>query len=251
MCLILFGYKVSKHYPLILAANRDEFHNRPTAPMTFWNDIPSILAGRDLEQGGTWLGINKDKKFAALTNYRDPSSIKESAPSRGDLIVDWLTRQNSKHTFGSELIKKRKQYNGFNLLFGDINGLFWYSNLNRTYEKVEPGIHGLSNKFLDTPWPKVETGKAGLNQIIRTDLTAEALFSLLADQTPPDESILPDTGIGMEWEKILAPLFIQNKIYGTRSSTVILMDQNGTIQVTERTYDPKDRALFSDSHFSF
>ncbi|MCD4674654.1 MAG: NRDE family protein [Desulfobacula sp.] len=251
MCLILFGFKVSKKYPLILAANRDEFYQRPTAPMHFWQDKPSILAGKDLEHGGTWFGIRKNKTFAALTNYRNPAAIKQNAPSRGDIIIDFLDSNESYEAHFNPFKKRAGSYNGFNLLFGNKDHLFWFSNLKNAIKKIEPGIHGLSNRFLNTPWPKVESGKKKLQQIISETITPESLFSMLTDQSVPDDSLLPDTGMGLEWERILSPLFIQSDIYGTRSSTVMLMDQDGNVEVTERTYNPENIPAFKDHNFSF
>ncbi|WP_299980971.1 NRDE family protein [Desulfobacula sp.] len=250
MCLILFGYKVSRKYPLILAANRDEFYQRPTARMGFWQDNPSILAGKDLDQGGTWFGVHKNGKFAALTNYRDPASIKQNAPSRGEIIIDFLESSESSETHFNAFKKKADSYNGFNLLFGNKEDLFWFSNLKNRIEKINPGIHGVSNRFLDTSWPKVTSGKKALEQAINENISSESLFPILTDQSIPDDSLLPHTGVGLEWERILSPLFIQNDIYGTRSSTVMLMDKNGHIEITERTYDLKNNSKYSDRQFS-
>ncbi len=246
MCLILFGYKVSKKYPLVLAANRDEFYQRPTAPMHLWKNTPGILAGKDLEQGGTWFGVHKNGTFAALTNYRDPASIRSEAPSRGEIIINFLESNKPTETHFARLKKKKNPYNGFNLLFGNKEDLFWFSNLNDTIEKIAPGIHGLSNQFLDTPWPKVESGKKALQDIICGTITSESLFAMLADQSVPDDDQLPQTGVGLEWERMLSPLFIQSDTYGTRSSTAMLMDQNGTIEITERTYDPQNKRTYKD-----
>ncbi|CCK81665.1 NRDE family protein [Desulfobacula toluolica] len=249
MCLILFGYKVSNKYPLIFAANRDEFYQRPTAPMHLWKNTPAILAGKDLEQGGTWFGVHKNGTFAALTNYRDPSSIRPDAPSRGEIIVDFLKSKKPPETHFNHLKEKQNPYNGFNLLFGSKDDIFWFSNLKNTIEKIAPGIHGLSNRFLDTPWPKVESGKKALQDIICGTITFESLFSILTDQSIPDDDQLPQTGVGLEWERMLSSLFIHSDTYGTRSSTVMLMDQNGTIEITERTYDPQDTLTYNDRRF--
>ncbi len=249
MCLILFGYKISRKYPLILIANRDEYYQRPTAPMHFWNKNPSILAGKDLEQGGTWFGIHKNGRFAALTNYRDPSSLKQNAPSRGDIIIDFLESDLSSETYFLSFKKKAGIYNGFNLVFGDKEALFWFSNLKNTVEKVTPGIHGLSNRFLDTPWPKVEAGKRKLETALKRNITPDRLFSVLADQHVPDDTLLPDTGMPLEWERLLSPLFIQSETYGTRSSIVMHMDQKKNIEVVERTYSPEDKRVFKDRLF--
>ena len=249
MCLILLGYKVSKKYPLILAANRDEFFGRPTAPMHFWQDNSSILAGKDLDQGGTWFGVKKKGTFAALTNYRDPTSIKQKAPSRGEIIVKFLEYKKLTEIHFDAFKKQSNFYNGFNLVFGDKEKLFWFSNLKNAIEKIKPGIHGISNRFLNTPWPKVTSGKKALKQMISKDFTINSLFSLLTDQSIPDDIQLPHTGVGIEWERVLSPLFIQSEIYGTRSSTIMLMDQNGNIEVTERTYNPQNIFEYSDRHF--
>ena len=250
MCLILFGYKISRKYPLILAANRDEFYQRPTDRMHFWQSNPSILAGKDLDQGGTWFGVNKNGTFAALTNYRDPAAIKQNAPSRGEIIIDFLESKKPSETYFNAVKKKADLYNGFNLIFGSKEELFWFSNLKNTIEKISPGIHGLSNRFLDTPWPKVASGKRALEQVINENISSESLFSILTDQSIPDDSLLPHTGVELEWERILSPLFIQSDIYGTRSSTVMLMDKDSNIEITERTYDPENNLKYSDRHFA-
>lgn len=249
MCLILFGYKVSKKYPLIFAANRDEFYKRPTAPMHFRKQTPSILAGKDLEQGGTWFGVHKNGSFAALTNFRDPASIKQDAPSRGEIIIDFLESNEPCLSYFNTFKKRAGDYNGFNLLFGDAEDLFWFSNLKDTVEKIAPGIHGLSNRFLDTPWPKVASGKKALHKVISESITPESLFSILTDQSIPDDSLLPHTGVGLEWERILSPLFIRSETYGTRSSTILLKDQSGTMTVIERTHDPGNNTETRDRNF--
>ncbi len=249
MCLILLGYKVSKKYPLILAANRDEFFHRPTAPMHFWEDNNSILAGKDLEQGGTWFGVNKYGTFAALTNYRDPASLKQKAPSRGEIVIDFLTSKKFPKDYHADLKNRLNLYNGFNLILGNNEELFWFSNVKNQIEKIKPGIHGLSNGFLNTPWPKVTSGKKTLKQIIAKNITIHSLFSLLSDRSMPDDVQLPHTGVGIEWERTLSPLFIQSKIYGTRSSTIMLINQNGSIGVTERTYNHENDLTYLDRHF--
>ncbi len=249
MCLILFAHKISEKYPLILASNRDEFYQRPTAPMAFWKDHPSILAGRDLEGGGTWLGINENGRFGAITNFRDPASLKTHAPSRGEIIVDYLNHKKSTFEFLNNFKDQSDKYNGFNLLFGDSNSLYWFSNRKNQILEIQPGVHGISNRFLNTPWPKVEKGKKALKRISSTTLSSEKLFSILLDCTVAKDSKLPDTGIGLEWERILSPLFITSPVYGTRASTVMLMDNKGNIKVTERTYDPVDINQFQDKKF--
>lgn len=249
MCLILFGYKVSRQYPVILIANRDEFYGRPTAPLHAW-ETPPVFAGKDLEQGGTWFGVNHNGTFAALTNYRDPALLKQNAPSRGKIIVDFLAARASCQAHFN-LKKTFKQYNGFNLLFGSKKELFWFSNLKQTMEKVPPGIHGLSNRFLNTAWPKVTAGRKAFKKALQNPVTTESLFSVLADESVPQDDQLPDTGVGLEWERLLSPLFIQSDTYGTRSSTVMLMDQDNTITLVERTYAPREKVNFTDKHICF
>ncbi len=249
MCLIVFGYKVSKEYPLVLAANRDEFYRRPTLPMHFWEDSPEILAGKDLEQGGTWFGIHKNGRFAALTNYRNPAAIKPDAPSRGEIIINFLNSKKSPVEFIHDFRPKALSYNGFNLIFGNLDHLFWFTNVIDTIERIAPGIHGISNRFLNTPWPKVESGKKALKKTMTHSITPDHLFSFLKESSVPDDDRLPETGVGLEWERILSPLFIKSDTYGTRSSTTMLTDQKGNVNITERTYFPEKGLEYKNLNF--
>jgi uncharacterized protein with NRDE domain len=254
MCLVLFGFKTTPSFPIILAANRDEFYKRPTAPMDFWQEDPTILAGRDLECGGTWFGINTRGRFAALTNYRDlhkGKRIEQGAPSRGEIIVNFLKFNGSIKGFLETLKPDSSAYNGFNLLLGDCSSLYSFSNQNQKYSLVLPGIHGLSNYFLDTPWPKVTRGKIALEKAVDTDrLNPDALFDLLSDSSVPEDADLPDTGVGLEWERLLSPLFIKSPSYGTRSSIFMGITPKGQIKVTERTYFPDKPTPHKDRSFS-
>ncbi|QCJ41003.1 NRDE family protein [Bacillus sp. S3] len=237
MCLILFAYQVHPVYKLIVAANRDEFHQRPTAPAQFWLDQPEILAGRDLEKMGTWMGVTKTGRFSALTNYRDPLEEREGKRSRGELVADALAYQGKIADYMNTLEINKHQYPGYNLLSGDANELYYYSNVGGELQKLKPGIYGVSNHLLDTEWPKVKKGKTGLADIIggNRDGLVEQLFSLLKNADPaPDES-LPSTGVSLEWERMLSPLFIKSEQYGTRSSTVLLMSDE-EIQYVERVF---------------
>ena len=249
MCLIVFGYKVSEEYPLVLAANRDEFYRRPTLAMHFWEDSPDILAGKDLEQGGTWFGLHKNGMFAALTNYRNPAAIKPNAPSRGEIIIDFLKSKKPPEKFIHDFRSKAPSYNGFNLIFGNTDHLFWFTNLTNRIERVSPGIHGLSNRFLNTPWPKVESGKNAMKKMMTTAITSDHLFSLLKDRFVPEDHRLPETGIGLEWERILSPLFIESDTYGTRSSTAMQIDWKGNMKITERTYFREQDLEYEDLDF--
>lgn len=238
MCLILFAWKVHPNFPLVFAANRDEFHERPSAPADFWDDEPDLLAGRDLRDGGTWLGITRRGRVAAITNYRDPASLKIGAPSRGMLVSDYLRGREEPEAYLGRIMPGADRFNGFNLLVGDPDELFCFSNRGAR-EHLKPGIYGLSNHLLDTSWPKVAQGKRALEALLQgeKDLTPEALFALLADRTRAPDDRLPDTGIGLEWERLLSPIFIENPAYGTRSSTVLLIDRNAGVTFIERVFN--------------
>ena len=255
MCLILFSYQMHPFYQLVFAANRDEFYNRPTAPLSFQDEARQILSGRDLKHNGTWLGLTKTGRLAAITNFRDPSSIIENAPSRGHLVSDFLISEESSKAYLEMIKAKRKQYNGFNIIVGDRTGLFYYSNRENIIQEIRPGLYGLSNKLLDTPWPKIEKGKAYLKKIVDAEekINPEDLFSILKDHTYPQPHLLPNTGVGRCWEKVLSPLFISSKYYGTRSSSIILMEKTGKITFLERTFVTGDAAPKAEStrEFSF
>ncbi len=244
MCLILFSYNNHPDYKLILASNRDEFFNRPSLSLSLWDNSESILAGRDLKDGGTWLGVSKGGKFAAITNFRDPKTLKTDAPSRGILVSEYLKGKKSPGDYLEEKMTRRNEYNGFNFLAGDETDLFYYSNAGGSLKKLDSGLYGLSNRFLDTPWPKVVKGKEGLKEIIsEKDFSQESIFSLLADSNCPPDSDLPDTGIGIEWERLLGSLFISSETYGTRCSTILTIDYNSRINVVERTFSKKGEIL--------
>ena len=242
MCLILFAYKVHPKYKLIVAANRDEFYERPTAPAHFWEDHPHILAGRDLRKMGTWMGVTENGRFAALTNYRDPNELTEGKRSRGDLVADFLKGSASPADFLNRASEDRISYPGYNLLAGNLEELFYYSNVEDRVELLQPGIYGVSNHVLDTEWPKVKKGKEGLSALLDNaegNLT-EDLFTLLQNADPAPDDRLPKTGVSLEWERILSPLFIKSDGYGTRSSTVLLMSKD-EIFYKERVHIGEDR----------
>ncbi|MBC8179160.1 MAG: NRDE family protein [Deltaproteobacteria bacterium] len=240
MCLLLLALESHPVYKLVIAANRDEFYDRPTAPASFWDDRPDILGGRDLRAGGTWFGINKKGRVAAITNYRDPASIKSNAPSRGELVSDFLTGDEKPEEYFASLDLKARAYNGFNLLVGVKDQICWYSNRGKGTRSLIPGIYGVSNHLLDTPWPKVSRGKSSLENILLNNpiTSPEVLFHMLLDRSIPDDDNLPDTGVGLEWERLLSPIFIASPNYGTRSSTILLIDQNDHVTFMERTHIP-------------
>ncbi len=243
MCLILVGWNAHRAYPLVLAANRDELHDRPTDPAGFWADDRSVLAGRDLKDGGTWLGLTRSGRFAAITNYREVLGDGGSERrSRGMLVRGFLQSDVPPTEYAQSVAEDGDAYAGFNLLVGDLSELLWVSNRGSAgAQVVEPGVHGLSNRALDTPWPKVDRGKAGLADCLpednRASLAVEPLFDLLVDTATPPDGELPSTGVGVEMERILAPIFITGEVYGTRSSTVILIDHEDQVSFIECSYD--------------
>jgi uncharacterized protein with NRDE domain len=246
MCLILVAYRCHPGYRLLVAANRDEFYDRPTAPLAFWDDAPHVVAGRDLKEGGTWLGVTRAGRFAALTNYRDPTRLVSNAPSRGQLVSDYLRGEEPAHTYLDRLVRSADAYNGFNLLLGDAEGLFYYANYEDRPRALEPGLYGLSNHVLDTPWPKVERSRLSLRQLLdrRADPTPDELLQVLLDRTPAPDSELPRTGVSLEWERWLSPIFIAAPGYGTRASTVLLANDTGSTRVIEMTWPAASRREF-------
>ncbi|MFC4408924.1 NRDE family protein [Chungangia koreensis] len=251
MCLINFQLHAHPKYKLVVAANRDEFYGRPTAPAAFWEDEPNLLAGRDLLGMGTWLGITKSGRFAALTNYRDPSEIAEGKISRGEIVRDFLTGDMHAEEYLKELHENKDRYNGFNLIVGTPDELYYYSNIAGKVEKVQPGTHGLSNHLLDTPWPKVVKGTTNLRKYAEqnADLAPKALFEILANAEQASDEELPETGVGIDLERSLSSLFIRIPDYGTRCSTVVLVDQQNQVTFSERTYENGE--FVKDRTFSF
>jgi len=241
MCLILFSYQLHSEYPLILASNRDEFYDRPTAPAAFWEDAPGILAGRDLKECGTWLGTTKSGRIATLTNYRDPFSIKDDAPSREELVSHFLLSQEEPKEYVQGMQQRAEEYNGFNLIFGYVSNLYYFSNRGGTVQQLVPGLYGLSNRLLDTPWTKVEWGKKKLAALVleNKSFSPGDIFHILADRSRPEDALLPDTGVGLKWERILSSIFVESPVYGTQFSTVILVDKNHNVTFTERVFNFK------------
>ncbi|MER2126086.1 NRDE family protein [Solibacillus sp.] len=238
MCLIAFAYQSHPTFPLIIIANRDEFYERPTAAAAFWEDAPMILAGRDLKMNGSWLGVSTSGRFAAITNYRDPSRPESGELSRGEIVQTFLSAKQGTSSFIDELREKRALYGGFNVLLYDGVALHHYNNVVDEHHIVPPGVHSVSNATLNTAWPKARFAK----EVLQTAITAETvdttdLISLLAnEQIAPDET-LPNTGVGIHLERALSAAFVNLPNYGTRCSTAITFQQNGTIQLLERTYE--------------
>ncbi len=236
MCLLLVAYKTNPNYKLIVAANRDEFYDRPAKPAHFWDEHPSLLAGKDLEAGGTWMGITREGNFAGITNYRDMSAIKKDAPTRGELVTNFLLNNHDPLEFGKFLQNSSGAYNGFNLIFGNDEGLYYFSNQTNKLIKLTPGIYGLSNHLLDTPWFKVKKSKASFSKIINEEnVSPEDLLTILSDKEKPPDDLLPNTGLQLEIERAVSPVFVSTPKYGTRSSAVIFRDLNDKITFIEKS----------------
>lgn len=235
MCLLFYCHNAHKDYPFILLANRDEFYERPTRSAEFWDDAPAVLAGRDLRRGGTWLGIMRTGRWAALTNYREPSDAVFDR-SRGDIVRDYLTGQEGARSFAQHLSGISREFDGFNVLLGDREESLWLSNRGDGMQTLDAGIYGLSNHLLETPWPKVTAGKRKLAAELQRGPVTDRLFGALTDRTTYDRD-LPDTGVDPEVERMLSSAFIAGLRYGTRSSTLITANRDGRVYFEERSYD--------------
>lgn len=238
MCLTAFAFKTDPDYPLVIIANRDEFYNRPTKDAHRWNSKTGIIAGKDLMAGGIWTGINQYGKIALLTNYRDPSLHKESQISRGNIPLDFLKSHLGTQTFLEKLEGDQNQYNGYNLIAGDSTRLFYTSNMETGYRALSPGFYGLSNHLLDSPWPKTERVKNAMQNHLRycDQLSIDTLLDILKDRKKAADEDLPETGIPVEWERELSSVFIQSETYGTRASTIILVNKEGQLIFVEQNY---------------
>lgn len=236
MCLIVFAWRPDQSQPLILAANRDEFYARPTLPLAQWEESPHIYAGRDLEAGGTWLGVSADGRFAALTNIRDPGKPL-GRRSRGELVAHFLSGTLNIDEYLREVSGRSSEYGGFNLLVGDRHSLHFLNATNAKPRQLEAGIYGVSNAGLDTPWPKLVKAKAALTEHL-SNPEPEALFGFLADAESAADAELPNTGVGLATEKLLSSVFIASPNYGTRASTVLIVNADGSRQLVERSFGP-------------
>ncbi len=252
MCLILFAWDCHPDYSLILAANRDEFYARPTAPADWWPELPGVLAGRDLQGGGTWLGVDRRGRWAALTNFRDPADRLGHPRSRGLLVRDFLAGDAGPLVYLETVAAAPDAYRPFNLLAGDARCAAWFGSRKGVVESLTPGLHGLSNALLDTPWPKLAEGQAALAELLARPGSPdpEDLFALLADPAIAPDEHLPATGVPQEWERLLSARFIHAPGYGTRCSTLLLFHRDGSIRLVERTFDDGG-PLIPDRHFAF
>jgi uncharacterized protein with NRDE domain len=240
MCLILLSFRAHRHFPLVVAANRDEHFARPAASAGFWADHPGVYAGRDLEQGGTWMGIHTNSRFAAVTNYRQGRPGGAAPRSRGALVRDFLVGEIAAPDYLDAI--DGSQFNPYSLIVGDLDGLYFQSNRGSGVTCIAPGVHGLSNHLLNTPWPKVTAGIAALDSTRNfddPDAIGNVMFALLAERVPAQESELPDTGIDRQRERELSPPFILGSHYGTRTSTLLLVHASGEVFVHEKRYGPE------------
>ena len=244
MCLILFSQNHHPDYELVLAANRDEFFERPTLPAHRWKDGSDIIAGKDLRAGGTWMGVNAAGRMAAVTNYRDLSVERTAIRSRGALVTELLNASDpSEHL---ELLRTSNEFDGYNLLYWEEGRMQHFSNISKEISSIEDGIHGLSNHLLNTPWFKVEKGKQRMKDVLArsgNDLV-EDLFELLQDNREGEDNTLPETGLPKDLEKKVSAMFIRTENYGTRCSTVLLVAKDGSVRFEERSYVPEANAIF-------
>lgn len=238
MCLIFIALNVHPKYKLIVAGNRDEFYSRKTAVADFWADHPDVLAGRDLEAMGTWLGVTSGGKIAMLTNYRDPKNIDPAAPSRGKLVSDFLIQGGHPGAYLDSVAREGKKFNGFNLLTGTTDELWYYSNYQGAVQKLNDGLYGLSNHLLDTPWPKVVRGKDKLREHLATPQPdPEFFFKVLYDEDVAPDEQLPSTGLPLDRERALSSMFIKTSGYGSRCTTVIMVDRANNVFFSERNFN--------------
>jgi len=238
MCLIVFAWQVVPAIPLVAAGNRDEFFERPAAQADWWTDHPHVYAGRDMRGGGTWMGVTREGGFCAITNVRDPSTKRDDAPSRGELVAGYLTGDLDPEAYIAAIASKGSRYNGFNLLVGDAERMVWFTNAVtndvRNGKALAPGVYGLSNGLLDDPWPKVVRTKAQFSSLLCQGAPEDAYFEMLTDTTRAPDCRLPKTGINLEWERVLSAVCIESPEYGTRTSTVARIFSNRTAALQER-----------------
>jgi uncharacterized protein with NRDE domain len=245
MCLILFASGTHARFPLIVAANRDEAYARPSAPAHFWSDAPVVYAGRDLEQGGTWLGITRSGRFAAITNYRQAEPRSAGMHSRGELTRDFLTGAEHPEQYLERVSRRADRYNGFSLIVGTPGELYFYSNRGSEPARIAPGVHGLSNHLLDEPWPKVLRGIDALEAVTETDEAeiANALTGALADREPAPDDFLREAGAHSERDRLRSAAFIPDDAYGTRASTILLVREDGNVLFRESCFGPHGTPL--------
>jgi len=255
MCLIVFAHRYHSRLPLVIAANRDEFHSRPTRAAQFWSSDQKqldLLAGKDLTQGGTWLGMSRGGRIAAVTNIRNPDATGGSK-SRGFLTSDFLLGQEHAADYLQQVQDSLHDFAGFNLLLGDQHGLFYLNSVDGQIEELKPGIYGVSNGILDSDWPKVNAGKTAIKNLLNEDdVSIDTLTAIMMDRQPAPDPELPSTGIPLKLERQLSASFIVNpqREYGTRCTTAIILDEHGGVRFSEQNYDA-DTEITSRQVFNF
>jgi uncharacterized protein with NRDE domain len=250
MCLILVAKDAHPRYPLIIVANREEYHSRPTQSLSFWHDYPTIAAGRDLTAGGTWFGLNLHGLFAAVTNFHEPTATMKSDYSRGTLVLDWLRQNPESADCHLQSPGQLQRYQGVNVISGNIATLWWNSNRVSDSHQIPSGITGLSNHLLDTPWHKIVYGKQLFKKILNRSFRSDTFFELLSDPTPAKGIAARHPGFSPDLPAVQSAIFIKGPLYGTRSSTVLLLDQQNQVQLIERSYDP-DAAILGENRLNF
>ena len=248
MCLNVLAWKARADLPLVVAANRDEWRERPTDPAHWWPDAPQVCAGRDRQAGGTWMGITRDGRFAAITNFRDPSDKRSTAPSRGELVASYLRSNDSPAEFFSRLTPDASRYNGFNLIAGDRESLWCFSSREGEAREVTPGVHGLSNHLLDEPWPKVVHAREAMAAALDEEDAEARLMAFMSSTARPRDEDLPRTGVPLDWERRLAPPLITGADYGTRSSTFVCVEASGAWRLAELTRGANGEVLSAVHH---
>ena len=248
MCLLVFAWRPDTAHRLVLAGNRDEFHARPAAAADWWEN--DIVGGKDLRAGGTWLAAHRSGRYAVVTNFREPLEEGRGPRSRGELVTNYLAHEATPEAFARDIAGHAQDYAGFNLLLGDPDTLVYLSNRGRGPELLEPGVYGLSNHLLDTPWPKLRRTRARFEALLGDGAPTGPLLEMLADREPAAAADLPDTGIGPEWECLLSSPFITSPHYGTRCSTVLKLMEDETMEFIERRFDAAGHCA-GESDFRF
>ncbi len=237
MCLILFAIEQHPDFPFVVIANRDEFYARPTRSAHWWQDNPSIFAGRDLQAGGTWMGVDRRGRFAAVTNVREPGMRMDADKSRGELPSGFLDGSQSSEAYLQQIMVNREKYAGFNLLLADSSGYRFASNRSDSPGKIGPGVYGVSNGYFDEPWPKLSSGKLALQKSLLRGPTIDELMAILLDRDQAADDLLPKTGVSAEFERLLSSRFIHSTEYGTRASSVLLFSNDDRIHFSEQNFD--------------
>ena len=251
MCLILIAYQLDPAWPLVVLDNRDEYYARSTAPLGLWPGAPDVLAGRDLQSGGSWMGLRRDGCWAAVTNYREPRNDDHARKSRGWLVRDFLLSSWSVAEYIERVVGHGEDYAGYNLLLGDRDGIWFVSNRDPEVHQLAPGLYGLSNGRFDAPWPKVTRAKQKIAGLLdRQNWQPEEALELMCDATRAADADLPATGVPLDWERALSSMFILTPKYGTRSTSQLMRDREGDMIFAERTYS-KAPDHWHDTRFSW